>query len=115
VLRLGERHDMQDRPDEPGDDPAHAQTPALQYGEILSDNGHVALVEISKRPLWLVSPELARDQAPDISSLLDCGLGHDGHGPPIVHDRRCIADHEHIGDARHIHGWADRYPPGAVG
>src|SRR5271154_860430 len=71
VLRLGKRHDMQDCPDEPGGEPAHAQVPTLQYGEILADDRHVAFVKIPERCIRLASLELPHDQAPDISPLLD--------------------------------------------
>src|SRR5271167_1474289 len=71
VLQLRQRHQMQEDPDQPGREAAHAKTPALQDREILADDGHVALVEISERTFRLMPVELARDQAPDVASLLD--------------------------------------------
>src|SRR3954453_23552570 len=36
-------------PDEPSQETAHHDTPALQHGKILADYGKVALVEVTKR------------------------------------------------------------------
>src|SRR6266702_7026840 len=36
-------------PDEPGQETAHHDTPALQHGKILADYGKVALVEVTER------------------------------------------------------------------
>src|SRR5271167_4990 len=71
VLQLRQRHQMQEDPDEPRGEPAHANAPALQYREILADDGHIALVEISERTFRFMPVELARDQAPDIAAFLD--------------------------------------------
>src|SRR5882757_7523352 len=49
VLQLRKRHEVQEHPDKPGDEPVHAEAPALQNREILADDRHVAFVEISER------------------------------------------------------------------
>src|SRR5271169_1219443 len=43
VLQLRQRHQMQEDPDEPSDEPAHANTLGLQNREIFADDGHIAL------------------------------------------------------------------------
>src|SRR5258707_15432751 len=87
VLQLRQRHDMQKGPNEPGDKPAHAKAPALQYREILADDRHVALIEVSERMFWLSSLELSRDQPSDITPLLDRRLRHTAHRSSIGLDR----------------------------
>src|SRR5229473_2246360 len=87
VLQLRKRHEMQENPGEPDDEPAHAKSPGLQDREILADYRHVALVGVSEWMFWLPSLELSRDQASDIASLLDRCLHHAGHRPPIAPDR----------------------------
>src|ERR1700677_3935847 len=83
VLQLRQRQQMQEDPDEPGGEAAHAKTSALQDREIFADDGHIALVEISERTFRLMPVELARDQAPDVAPLLDCRLRDAGHGPSV--------------------------------
>ncbi len=83
VLQLRQRHQMQEDPDEPCGEPAHANAPALQNREIFADDGHIALIEISERTFRLMPVELARDQASDIASLLDRRLRDAGHRAPL--------------------------------
>src|SRR5271168_271390 len=90
VLQLRQRHQMQEDPDEPGGEPARAKAPALQNREILADDGHIALVEILERTFGFMSIELARDQAPDIASLLDRRLRDARHGSSVKYDRRSV-------------------------
>ena len=52
---------MEDGPDQPSDESAHAKTAALQYREILADNRHIAFVDVAKWPLRLASFEVVRD------------------------------------------------------
>ena len=58
-------------PGEPCEEPAEVDFAALQNGEALADYGHVALVEVAKRP----RPRFARDhpvnQVSRIASLLN--------------------------------------------
>src|SRR5579863_7074172 len=85
VLQLRQRHQMQEDPDEPGGEPAHAEPPALQNCEVLADDGHVALIQISERTFRLLSFEPARDEMSDIASLLDRRLRDTGQGPPLAY------------------------------
>src|SRR5258706_8119856 len=101
---------MQKDPDEPSDESAHAKPAAFQTGKFLAEDGHIAPVEVSEWMFWLPAPQLSRDQAPDIASLLDRRLRHTGHRPAIAHDRCGIACDEHATDVWDVHEWADRYP-----
>src|SRR5713226_1933554 len=51
VLQLRQRHQMKEDPHEPGDEPTRAKKPALQDGEVLADDCHVALVDVVERAL----------------------------------------------------------------
>src|SRR3984957_7019076 len=86
ILQLRQRHQMQEDPDEPCDEPAHANMPALQNREIFADDGHIALIEISERTFRFMPVELARDHASDIASFLDRRLRDAGHRVPLAYD-----------------------------
>ena len=46
---LCEKLNVDQSPDEPREETAHPDSPALQHGKILADHGKIALVEIAKR------------------------------------------------------------------
>ena len=98
---------MEEDPNQPGHKPTHAKVPALQYREILADNRHVALIEVSEWTFWFSSFELSRDQASDIAPLLDRRLRNAGHWPAVANDRCRIADDKDAGDTWNIHERAD--------
>src|SRR5258706_2683218 len=101
---------MQEDPTEPRQKPSGSKVPALQQRETLADDCHVALVEVSERMFWLFTVELPRDQASDIAPFLYSGLRHTRHLSSIAHDRRRIADDQHIGNILNIHEWTNRHP-----
>ncbi len=100
---------MQEDPDQPGDKPTHPKAPALQYREILADDRHVPLVEVSEWTFWFSSLELPRDQASDIAPLLDRRLRNARHWPAVANDRCSVAYDEDAGDIWSIHEGADQY------
>src|SRR6266567_6573668 len=98
---------MQEDPNEPSDEPAHAKAPALQNREILADDRHVALVGVAKLAFWLQSLEPLRNETPEIAPLLDRRLRDAGHWPAIAYDRCNVANDEHADNALNIHEWAE--------
>src|SRR5438067_11805958 len=66
VLQLRQGEDMNKRPYQPRQEAACAQPAPLQHRVILTDDGHVALVEIAERTLDFPPLQLFRDQPPDI-------------------------------------------------
>jgi hypothetical protein len=98
---------MEKDPNQPGHKPTHAKVPALQYREILADNRHVALIEVSKWTFLFSSLELTRDQASYITPLLDRRLRNARHWSAVANDRCRIADDEDAGDIWNIHEGAD--------
>src|SRR4029077_13445080 len=87
VLHLGKNNKMQPYPDEPSEKAAGVEAAAFQDSEVPADDGHAALVVIAEGPPGLPTLELPRDQASDMTSLLDGRLRHARHRPPITGDR----------------------------
>src|SRR6202041_1856591 len=71
VLQLGQKEQMNKGPGQPGREPRQSYAARFHDGEILADDGHVALVEVPKRARRLSTADLSRDQSSDIAALLD--------------------------------------------
>src|ERR1700749_5001346 len=67
VLQLGQKEQVNKGPGTPGGEPCQSHVARLHDGEILADDGHVALIEVPKRARRLSTPELSRDQSSDIA------------------------------------------------
>src|SRR3974390_1871074 len=114
ILGLRQRHDMDEGPDEPGDEAAYPNPASLQHGEILADNGHIAFVEIPELIRRTLALELACNPLADESALLDRRLRDSGHWPGGLRKRRRIADHEDLGRAWNVHKRIDQDPAGTI-
>src|SRR5271169_738007 len=106
---------MNKGPGEPGREPCQSYVARFHDGEILADDGHVALVEVPKRARRPSTAELSRDQSSDITALLDCDLRYAWQRLAVLHQRRRIADHEYIRSIRNAQERADAGSPRTVG
>ena len=87
VLQLWERHNMEKHPDKPRYESAHPERSALQKGEVLPDDRHVASIAVPKGVFWLVPFEALGYQSANISALLDRSLRDAGYRLPVEHNR----------------------------
>ena len=104
---------MDENPNQPGDEPAHAEPPALQYREVLADHRHVAQIEVAEWMLRFSSLEMSRNHASDIASLLNRGLSHTRHRLAIQLEAGEIAGDEHFGMTGQAQVRRHTHTPGA--
>ena len=90
---LRQEFEVHRRPSQPREESADVNFSALQNGEALSNNGHIALVEVPKRLRGpLQSAYTAANQFSGIASLLHSNLGYSRQWLTILIERRCIAN-----------------------
>jgi hypothetical protein len=73
---LGQKLQMHHSPCEPRQDTAAAELAALQNGKALSDDRHIALVEIAEWPGRRLAGDAAFYQPASVAALLHCHLRH---------------------------------------
>ena len=69
---------MDGRPGKPRGKSMHSEFAALQNGIALTDNRHVAFVEIAKGLKSVLASNMPGNQGPNVAPLLDRYLGHTG-------------------------------------
>src|SRR5437667_4473465 len=109
--RLRQEFEVYGSPCEPGEKTAEAQPAGLQDGETSADDRHRAFVEITKRGRRGFAADAPVNQRARIAPLLHRHLGHAGQWPPVLIERRRIADGQYDGMARTAQLWLDAEPP----
>src|ERR1700722_2963211 len=68
---LRQKLEMYSGPGQPCEESAYANLAALEHGKSFADDGHVAFIEVSKRPgLWFAG-HMPVDQISGVTSLLN--------------------------------------------
>jgi hypothetical protein len=107
ILKLGKGCNVNERPYQPSQESAHANTTRLKNGKVLADDGHIAFVEISEWTLRLPPSEPLGNQTSNIMALLDRRLGNSGDGSSVLHNGCCIADDEDVRCGRNVQTWTN--------
>src|SRR5580698_3192643 len=94
---LGEKLYVDQTPDQPGEEAAHADTAALQHCKILTNHGEVALIEIAKSGKRRFSGHMPKDRFPGVCSLLHGHLRDSRERPPILIERCRVANDKYLG------------------
>jgi hypothetical protein len=105
---------MNENPYDPGEEATRSQTTGLQYGEILADDRHVALISVPEHPPSFAPSDLIGDQTPHMLALLDGRLRNAGYGSPILLYGCRVSDHEYVWFTRQIEKWFDQSPAGPI-
>src|SRR5215469_9359505 len=92
---------MDGGPGEPREESAETNFVAFQNGEVLADDGHVSLIEISERTRGTGAGDARVDQLASIASLLHGDLRNAGQRLPVVIERRSISHDKNLGMAGH--------------
>src|SRR5712691_10412097 len=101
-------------PRQPRDKAAHVHLSALQDGEPLPDDGHVALVEVVEGTGSGLSSYPSVNEPPRIASLLHRHLGHARQRMTILVERGRVTDDEDLRVARHGEILPHADPPGVI-
>src|SRR5262249_14922303 len=92
---------MHTGPREPCQESAEIQTAALQHRKSLTDDCHVALVEIPGRTRRWLASDAARDQPASIAALLHSHLRHAGQRLAVFLESRRVSNDENFRMSRH--------------
>jgi hypothetical protein len=87
---------VDERPQNPNQSSAHLELAALQNGEILTDNRHVAPVSVPKGFFKLPPCQARREHTPHESALLNSDLCHAGQRVLMPNHGRRISNDEDI-------------------
>src|ERR1043166_79099 len=102
-------------PGEPCHEPGQLELPALHDCEAFSNDGHVALVEITEGRRGLLTGDRAVYQLPGVSALLDCDLGDARQDPAILFERSSVSDDENFRVARYGEIVLNTHAAGTIG
>ncbi len=101
ALELNDVHEMDEEPDEPGEEAGDVQTENIGDGTSAADDGHVALVEIVERRDAALPFQARFDSFCGVTAALNCDLRDAGKRLAVFVERKCeIADDEDIGKLR---------------
>src|ERR1700692_3435508 len=106
---------MDARPREPRQQPTHTKLAALQHSKTLSNDGHIAFVEIAK---WLLTGFAANstvNEFPCITTLLQCHLRHPSQRLAVLIERGSVPNYENFRMRRHAQIVLNAHSPGVVG
>ena len=98
---MREKLEMNARPREPRHEAGRLESSTLEDREALSDDGHVAFIEVTERRGRGLARDSATNQLSGVSPLLHCDLRYAGQRPAILIERSRVADHEDFRMARH--------------
>src|SRR4029077_580246 len=105
---------MDERPDEPGGNPAQPNSACFEDGKILADDSHIAFVEVAERAGRRVTLDLCADVPADIPAFLDCYLSDAGQGAAVLGECRGVADDEYLRVVGYVQEWRDANAPGSI-
>src|SRR5438093_7088398 len=94
--RLAEELEVHSGPREPGDEPGKMESSALQHGEALPHDRHVALIEVAERTRRRLSREPPADEPSRVAALLHRDLGDAGERLPVLLEYGGVTDHEDL-------------------
>src|SRR5438128_3364827 len=94
--RLAEELEVHSGPREPGDEPGKMESSALQHGEALPHDSHVAFVEVAERTRRRLSRDPPADEPSRVAALLHRDLRVPGERPPILQEYGRVTDHEDL-------------------
>src|SRR5262249_38273670 len=112
--RCGEELEVNERPNEPRQESARLDLPALQYGKALAHYRHAALVEVTKGSRLLAAGDSATNEFSRITSLLHSHLRYARKGLTVLRERSGVADYENFWMSGNRQIILNSHPAGAV-
>lgn len=106
---------MDEGPEPEGHNSARSNSTRLQDGEILSHHRHFAFVKVPEGARLWTAVEHGRNEATDISTLLDRNLRGTWQRSAALRGGGCIANDEYPGLIRYVQERANTDPTGMVG
>lgn len=105
---------MDERPDEPSDNPAQPNSACFEDGKILANDSHIAFVEVAERAGRRVTLYFCADVPADIPAFLDCYLSDTGQGAAVQGECRSVADDEYFRVVGYAQEWRDANAPSSI-